>query len=59
MKIDSLKSLRMEIERLDYKLKVDREKLVSDIKLLRYRILEDILRGITGVFKRDTKKRKG
>jgi hypothetical protein len=59
MKIDSLKSLRMEIERLDYKLKVDREKLVSDIKLLRYRILEDILKGITGVFKRDIKKRKG
>ena len=58
MKINSLKSLRIETDRLNYKTKVDKEKLMTEIKILRYSFLEYALKGIVGLFKPNKKKAK-
>lgn len=57
MKIRDLKSLRAETERLDYKMKVDQQKIITDIKLLRYDFLDAVWKGFTGLFKRDSGKK--
>jgi hypothetical protein len=56
MKINNLASLRRETERLEYKLKVDKGKLKSDIKLLRFSIIEYIFREVLGLFRRSPAK---
>jgi len=56
MKINDLKSLRIETERLQYKIKVDKELLITETKLLKYRLFEDALKALTALFKRDVKK---
>ena len=52
MKINNLASLRRETERLEYKLKVDKGKLKTDIKLLRFSIFEYIFREVLGLFRK-------
>lgn len=56
MKINNLKSLRIETDHLNYKLKVDKEKIITEIKLLRYHFIEYALKEVVRLFKRDTKK---
>jgi hypothetical protein len=56
MKINNLASLRRETERLEYKLKVDKGKLKSDIKLLRFYIFEYIFKEVLGLFRKSPAK---
>ena len=51
MKINSLESLRMETERLRYKRKVDREKFVTELKLLRFQFIEFTVKEVIGIFR--------
>jgi hypothetical protein len=57
MKINNLTSLRRETERLEYKLKVDKSKLKTDIKLLRFNIFEYVLREVLSIFKKSPAKK--
>ena len=56
MKITDLRSLRAEKERLEYKLLIGKEKLNSDLKLLKYHLIEDALKSVNGLFKPKTNK---
>lgn len=58
MKIHNLASLRRETERLEYKVKVDVSKLRKELQLLRYQLLECVLREILGLFKKSEGKEK-
>lgn len=58
MKITDLKSLKAETERLDYKMKLDQQKIVTDVKLLRYDLFEGIWKGFFGIFTRNSGKKK-
>jgi len=58
MKINNLASLRRQTERLEYKLKVDIGKLKTDIRLLRYQLIEFAIREIVGLFKKPDDKEK-
>lgn len=53
MKINDLKSLRIEMHQLKYKTKVDKEKLSVDIKLLKFQLLEDTIKSIGKLFNRN------
>lgn len=53
MKISNLESLRIETDRLRYKRKVDREKFVTELKLLRFHLIELLVREVIGIFKPD------
>ena len=53
MKINNLESLRMETDRLRYKRKVDREKFVTELKLLRFHLMEFLVKEVIGLFKSD------
>ena len=52
MKINDLKSLRMERDQLKYKSKVDKEKLFVDFKLLKLHLIEDAIKGFGKLFKK-------
>ena len=56
MKITSLKSLKMETERIRFKVRMDKEKIVTELKLLRYHLIEQIMKEVAGLFKSDTGK---
>lgn len=56
MKINSLKSLKMETERIRFKVQMDKEKIVTEIKLLRYQLIEQAIKEVAGLFKSDTGK---
>ena len=56
MKITNLASLRRETERLEYKLKVDKSKLKTDFKLLRFNIFEFAFKEVVGIFKKSPSK---
>ena len=58
MKINSLAGLRRETERLEYKLKVDKNKLKTDFQLLRFQIIEYALKEVIGLFRKSTEKEK-
>ena len=51
MKINNLKSLRMETDRLRYKIRVDREKFATELKLLRFHMIEFVITEIVRLFK--------
>lgn len=52
MKINNLSSLRRETERLEYKLKVDKSKIKTELQLLRFQIIEYALKEVIGLFKK-------
>ena len=56
MKINSLKSLKMETERIRFKIQMDKDKIVTEIKLLRYQLIEQVIKEVAGLFKSDTGK---
>ena len=56
MKITSLKSLRMETERMRFKIRMDKEKIVTEVKLLRYRLFEHAVKEVAGFFKGEKRK---
>lgn len=56
MKITSLKSLRMETERMRFKIRMDKEKIVTEVKLLRYRLFEHAVKEVAGLFKGEKRK---
>ena len=56
MKINNLASLRRETERLEYKIKVDASKLKSEFQLLRYQLIELVIKEVAGLFKKSTGK---
>ena len=51
MKITSLKSLQMETERIRFKIKMDKEKIVTDVKLLKYQLIEHTIKEVATLFK--------
>lgn len=55
MKINSLSGLRRETERLEYKLKVDKSKIKTELQLLRFHIIEYALKEVIGLFKKSAK----
>ena len=52
MKINNLASLRRETEQLEYKLKLDKSKLKTEFRLLRFQIIEYALKEVIGLFKK-------
>jgi hypothetical protein len=58
MKINNLASLRRETERLEYKLKVDKSRLKTDFQLLRYEIIEYLLKEFIGLFRKSEPEKK-
>ena len=58
MKISNLASLRLETERLEYKVKVDVSKLKTDFQLLRYQLIEFTIKEVVGLFKKSDAKEK-
>ena len=57
MKINNLSKLRMETDRLKYKIQVDKEKLVTELKLLRFHLFEFVIKEVIGLFKGDTREK--
>lgn len=55
MKINNLSGLRRETERLEYKLKVDKSKIKTELQLLRFQIIEYALKEVIGLFKKSPK----
>jgi len=58
MKINSLHSLRMETERLQYKKRVDREKFMTELKLLKFHFIEFLVKEVVALFKGDSEGKK-
>lgn len=56
MKINNLSGLRRETERLEYKLKVDKSKIKTELQLLRFQIIEYALKEVIGLFKKSSNK---
>ena len=56
MKITSLKSLKMETERIRFKVRMDKEKIVTELKLLKYHLIEQAIKEVSGLFKGETRK---
>ena len=59
MKINNLASLRRETERLEYKLEIDISKLKTDFQLLRYSLLDSLMKELFGLFSRKKKTTRG
>lgn len=55
MKINNLSGLRRETERLEYKLKVDKSKIKTELQLLRFQIIEYALKEVIGLLKKSPK----
>ena len=51
MKITSLKSLKMETERMRFKIRMDKDKIVTEVKLLKYHLIEQAVKEVAGLFK--------
>ncbi|MEA1897678.1 MAG: hypothetical protein U9N53_08455 [Bacteroidota bacterium] len=47
----------METERIRFKIRMDKEKIVTEVKLLRYRLFEHLVKEVTGLFKGEKAKK--
>ena len=52
MKINNLSSLRTEIRQLSYKSKLNKEKMISEIKLLPYHLIKELLKNLDTIFRK-------
>lgn len=51
MKIKDINSLKMEIDQLKYKTKADKEKLLVEIKLVKFQMIQDVIHSFGKLFK--------
>lgn len=56
MKITSLKSLKMETERMRFKIRMDKDKIVTEVKLLKYHLIEQAVKEVAVLFKGEKRK---
>ena len=58
MKINDLKTLKAETEHLKAKISADKELLLSESKLLKYHLFEDVFNLLGGLFKQKKNQKK-